>query len=487
MDANRHRATYLRSKISGSDALAFFGAFALGLVTVLAACGGGGASPGGTTSGGTSTSGAPTADGGAGACTACIQNSDCGGDLCAQVAGDLDCAHACPNGNECSADSACLSVAGADGTSESVCVPRVDACGSSGGLDASAPPTETCGSLVGPDVKAACHCSAKNGSCQPNGCYGGWWCDTASSKCLAPPATCTVAPDGGPPVSLGPTPNGTVGPNGGSVSRLYFAVVGDTRPPTINDTSGYPTSTITTIYSDLEALAPRPSFAVATGDYVFASPGNSEAATQLDLYLGARAKFSSVVFPALGNHECTGAVTSNCGPGTKDGLTTNYQAFVNKMLQPIGQTKPNYEIDIGASDGSWTSKFVFVAGNAWTSDDATWLDGVLAKPTTYTFIVRHEPKEASQAPGCSGSEAIMAKHPHTLALVGHTHTYGRTGQRQVTIGNGGAPLVSGTSYGFALLQQRTDGAIQVDMINYETGATDPSFRFAVHADGTDAP
>jgi predicted phosphodiesterase len=193
------------------------------------------------------------------------------------------------------------------------------------------------------------------------------------------------------------------------------------------------------------------------------------------------------MFPAMGNHECTGATTSNCGPGTADGITNNYTAFTTKLLAPLGKSSPNYVIAVNAIDGAWTSKLVFVAGNAWTSSDATWLDGVLSQPTTYTFIVRHEPAAASNAPGCSGSEAIMKKHPYTLAIVGHTHTYGKTGARQVTIGNGGAPLTGGVNYGYGLVQQRNDGAIQVDMVDYGTGQPDLGFRFAVKPDGSPAP
>ena len=203
----------------------------------------------------------------------------------------------------------------------------------------------------------------------------------------------------------------------------------------------------------------------------------------------ARGGFSNVVFPAMGNHECTGATASNCGPGTTDGVTNNYTEFLSQMLSPIGQSSPSYVININASDSSWTSKFVFIGANAWTSTTASWLDSALAVPTTYTFIVRHEPKEACSGgpPGCSGSEAIMANHPYTLAIVGHTHTYGKTGPKQVTIGNGGAPLTGGANYGFGLLQQRADGAIQVDMVDYSTGGADTSFRFAVNADGSAAP
>jgi hypothetical protein len=287
-------------------------------------------------------------------------------------------------------------------------------------------------------------------------------------------------------VDAGGPVTGTVGANGGTVSRLLFAVVGDTRPPVINDTSGYPTQVITKIWQDIEAVSPRPPFAVSTGDYMFASASGSESGPQMDLYLSARSGYTGIAFPTMGNHECTGSVTSNCGQGNADGVTNNYQTFLSKLLAPLGKTSPNYSVEIDASDGSWTSKFVFVAGNAWSSTDATWLDGVLAKPTTYTFIVRHEPRAAS-SPGESGSEAVMANHPYTLAIVGHTHTYGKTGPKQVTIGNGGAPLTGGASYGFGLIQQRSDGAIQVDMIDSTTGQPDTSFRFALKPDGTPAP
>jgi hypothetical protein len=108
----------------------------------------------------------------------------------------------------------------------------------------------------------------------------------------------------------------------------------------------------------------------------------------------------------------------------------------------------------------------------------------MSQPTTYTFIVRHEPKAASTAPGCSASEAVMAKHPYTLAIVGHTHTYGKTGPKQVTMGNGGAPLTGGATYGYGLITQRANLSIQVDMINYQTGKPDTNFRFALKPDGS---
>jgi hypothetical protein len=281
-----------------------------------------------------------------------------------------------------------------------------------------------------------------------------------------------------------------VNPGGGNVSRLYFVVVGDTRPANIDDTSGYPTPIITKIFQDVQALNPRPLFGVSTGDYMFASTTGGQAATQLDLYVNARAGFSGTMFPAMGNHECTGWTNSNCGAGNSDGVTDNYTQFLTKVLQPLGQSKPYYSLRIDSSTGAWTAKFVFVAANAWDSAQSTWLSGVLAQQTTYTFVIRHEAASANTAPGVTPSEQIMAQYPYTLAIVGHAHQYNKSGPKEVIIGNGGAPLTSMGSpvgYGFALVQQRADNAIQVDMIDYMTGQSDTGFRFAVNPDGSAAP
>jgi hypothetical protein len=203
--------------------------------------------------------------------------------------------------------------------------------------------------------------------------------------------------------------------------------------------------------------------------------------------LAARARYSGTLFPALGNHECTGATTSNCGPGTANGTTLNYTNYMSRMLGPIHQPNPYYAINVTAADGTWTSKFVFIAANAWTPTQSAWLSTTLAMPTTYTFVIRHEPAAATTAPGVPESEKIMAQYPYTLAIVGHTHTYGKTGARQITVGNGGAPLTGGVNFGYGLVGQRPDGALQIDMIDYVTGQPDLKFRFALKADGAVTP
>jgi hypothetical protein len=275
------------------------------------------------------------------------------------------------------------------------------------------------------------------------------------------------------------------GTTGGMLDTLSFAIVGDTRPPNEDDTAGYPTAIITKIWQDVEAASPRPAFAVTTGDYMFANTTGNQQDPQLKLYLGARAAFSGVTFPAMGNHECTGATASNCGTGNTNGLTTNYTVFLSEMLKPLGLTLPYYTVNVSSTTpGAWTAKIVYIAANAWDATQSSWLDGELAKPTTYTFVVRHESSETSGVTGVTDSDPIIAKYPYTLKIVGHSHTYQyRQSSREVIVGNGGAPLTGGVNYGYVIAQQRaSDGAIVFQSYDYMSNAVVQTF--AVKADGT---
>jgi hypothetical protein len=275
------------------------------------------------------------------------------------------------------------------------------------------------------------------------------------------------------------------GPGGGKLAELRFAVVGDTRPANLDDTANYPTAVITTIWQDVEAEVPRPAFAVTTGDYMFASTTGAEQAPQLDAYLGARAAYQGLVYPALGNHECTGYTASNCGAGAVDGITPNYTQYLTRLLAPVGEARPYFAERFAATDGGWTAKLVFVAPNAWTDTQAWWLDAILGEPTTYTFVIRHEDHFA-KAPGVVPSNAIIAKHPVTLTIVGHNHTYDHDiSNREVIIGNGGAPLTTGLDYGYVIVDRRVDGTIEVRSLDYQTRALVDAF--AVTADGAPAP
>jgi calcineurin-like phosphoesterase family protein len=428
------------------------------------------------------------------ACSSCLTDSDCpGGGVCAQYGGDSYCADPCASGS-CLDTSSCMTLSTSRGEQARVCIPLVDPCGApaqpepdAGGPAASG----MCGPLAAPTTAAQCTCGAGM-TCAPNGCYGGWWCNTETNRCQQPPSPSSCSPDGGTGATFDagphpapiPLPRGTVTGTGAALSELRFAIVGDTRPASPDDTPGYPSPIIARIWADVQSEAPP--FAVTTGDYIFATPGRGQVEPQLDLYLDARAGYAGWVFFALGNHECNGRTASNCGPGNPDGVTDNYQGFLARMAATAGATEPFFTARFSAADGSWTAKFVFIAANAWTDDQGTWLDAELSKPTTYTFVVRHESSKADEAPGVTPSAQIMAMHPYTLLLAGHTHTFDyHPGRREVIVGNGGAPISGSVNYGYVIASRRADGAIHFAAKDYVTRT--PFREFSVNADGTPAP
>jgi hypothetical protein len=266
-----------------------------------------------------------------------------------------------------------------------------------------------------------------------------------------------------------------------SSGDLRFAIVGDTRPPSPDDTSGYPTAIITKIYQDIEAESPAIPFAISTGDYMFSYTA-STVMPQLSLYMTARGGYSGVQYPAMGNHECNTATDGNCGNGS---ATANMTGFISVMLSPINQTKPYYTENFAADDNSWTAKFVFIACNAWDSTQASWLQTELAKTSTYTFVVRHEGTNAVSQTPCNASQATIDAHPLTLLIVGHTHTYSHyASTKEIVVGIGGAPLTSGTNYGYAVVTRNTDGTLSIGVYDYKTHATLDTFK--INASGAAA-
>jgi hypothetical protein len=333
-------------------------------------------------------------------------------------------------------------------------------------------------------VAIACGSGAQQASDTTTGSGAG--ASTSSSSGATTGASSSSS--GGTTSSSGSSSSGATGVTGvvgNTLDALSFSIVGDTRPPITDDTAGYPTPIITTIWKDIAAASPPVAFGVGTGDYMFAL---NQASQQLALYNGARAAFKGLFFPAMGNHECSwlGLTTSNCGPGNADGTTANYTTFLSTMLAPFKVDAPYYTVDIASSSASatsWTAKMVFIAANAWDVTQATWLGEQLAKPTTYTFVIRHESVNANTAPGVTPSEAILAKYPWTLKIVGHTHTYQYSAtDREVMVGNGGAPLSGTVNYGYTIARQRADGAIVFNSYDYMTNAVVDTF--AVKADGT---
>jgi Calcineurin-like phosphoesterase len=369
------------------------------------------------------------------ACPPCQMDSDCAkgapASKCGQFAGDTYCAPDCSAGQACPADRACTAVADSNGAALKVCIPTTNVCG--------------------PAMQSTSSSSSS----------------ASASSASASSASASSGAGGGP---------SAIEPTGGTIPTLDFAIVGDTRPPNEGDAAGYPTAVITKIWQDVEAHSPRPAFAVTTGDYMFASSTSQQSVPQLGLYLTARQSFLNVVFPAMGNHECTGATASNCGQGNANGITVNYTNFLALMLQPLGQSLPYYTIDINGVNDAWTAKFVFIACNAWDATQSAWLTAELAKPTTYTFAVRHEGSDATTAPCVKPSGTILRANPLTLLIAGHTHTFTYyPGQKQVIVGNGGAPLTGSVNYGYVIGEQQPNGMIQFKEYDYATNVAQMTF------------
>jgi hypothetical protein len=249
-------------------------------------------------------------------------------------------------------------------------------------------------------------------------------------------------------------------PGGGAGQRLTFAVVGDVRPAEENDSAQYPAEIVAANFTLMQANGAQ--LVIGTGDYMFAST-TAAVATQIDQLLAAEANFAGPVYHAMGNHECRGATASNCPRGDE---TANVRSFMSRLL-PRDVTTPFYRVDLDTPFGK--AKLVLIAANAWSDTQATWLETQLAQTTPFTFIVRHEPAEVSEAPGVDPSEAIIARHPYTLVLLGHSHRYRRLDARHLISGNGGAPLTGHGGFGFVLIRQQRDGRFTATEIDEATG------------------
>jgi glycine/D-amino acid oxidase-like deaminating enzyme len=218
---------------------------------------------------------------------------------------------------------------------------------------------------------------------------------------------------------------------------------------------------------------------------VYVDDNGLETDPQLDRYLAARAAYLGPLFPALGNHECATATTSNCGPGSTSGTPRSYTTYLRRMVEPLGVSTPYYLVRVTPRTGDWTAKIVVVAANAWSSAQATWLEAALAEPTTYTFVTRHTPDREDRAPGGPPSKEIIDRYPRTMLLVGHSHSYDRLAQRELLVGNGGAPATGSAPYGYVIARRRDDGAIEFSAHRWDNRQRFD--QFAVWADGSSAP
>jgi hypothetical protein len=421
-------------------------------------------------------------------CRPCVTSNDCSppAGVCTQYDNSDYCAAPCTEGS-CPPGEACANVLAFNGDILAACVPANGNCGASAGCGtcdagtscdiatATCVPIQdggpagadagSCGTLVGPNVPSCCEsCQPDSGDCQPNGCYGGWWCNTsgsASCRCNPPPTSCGGV-DGGVDAGF---PEGNVGPDGGTVTRLYFAVLGDTRPANIDDTDNYPSAIINKIFQEIAALQPPVQFVISTGDYMFATPSGSQGPVQAALYASAAKQFNNgPLFAVMGNQECTGYSDDDCAAGTQG--NNNYTAYVSTFVTPLGYAQPYYSVPIVAADQSWTAKVVVIACNGWSDAQSDWLQTTLAQSTTYTFLARHEPL-GSDTPCQDDSDPMIMGAPYNQLFTGHTHVYAlQPSSKSAIIGNGGAPSTS--EYGFITVEQQPGGGFQVVEYDYAT-------------------
>jgi hypothetical protein len=127
-------------------------------------------------------------------CEPCTTSATCPTKaVCVQIAGDLTfCANACPNGTECDTDEVCQPLAPGNGAAPiAACAPKAGVCTPAKGPVSEGGPSDHCGTLESPTTVAGCKsCDKDDKDCQRNGCYGGWWCNTATNRCRKPPTTC---------------------------------------------------------------------------------------------------------------------------------------------------------------------------------------------------------------------------------------------------------------------------------------------------------
>ena len=278
---------------------------------------------------------------------------------------------------------------------------------------------------------------------------------------------CGVASDGstgalpGTP-DPGPVPVGSVGANGGSVERLWFATTGDTRPAKCNQTGAYPRAAIAQVASAMKAL--RVQFAVDLGDHMYVcsdqgglTPAQLDAVAQAQMaaYMTGIASGPSTWWMTLGNHECQAAFASGSACVVGGPHDANFAAYMAALRRP----QPWYANDVRTSLG--LARFVVVADDAWTAAQAAWLSSTLADADArakYTIVVRHHPVQGSRS-GRAEIVNMLRQHKYSLVLTAHEHDYqhdpdGWQG-RSAVVGLGGA----GGKWGFGTVLQNADATL----------------------------
>ncbi len=128
----------------------------------------------------------------AGRCAPCEADDACGtSGVCARLGGGSYCAALCPTGGECGDAGACSTLSTTSLAEVNACVPGGSGCDTAPNDAEADAPSVSCAGLAPPGVFAPCNaCGFQSNGCQANGCYNGWFCETARRYCEPPPASC---------------------------------------------------------------------------------------------------------------------------------------------------------------------------------------------------------------------------------------------------------------------------------------------------------
>jgi hypothetical protein len=362
-------------------------------------------------------------------CAYCLNDSQCAGTPCFQdVSGSRFCGYPC---GQCPTGYSCQTVMGTTGLQQT-CFPNNEACvPSTAGGDT-------------PDQSMP----------------------ESTSDLSFPPGAHDLATA---PRDFGGIPaGGQVGPQGGSVDRLFFGFTGDTRPAQCGDV--YPTMVIQNIYTLMKGDGVQ--FAIDQGDHMFncgsGQSAFSGAKQQMNDYVTAAALLGKTVFMTMGNHECTGESQSLCALSSYGG-NPNYTAFMD-ALAPVS-SKPYYRFDVMTKTG--LAVFLVVADDTWDATQQQWLTTQLTDADTrakYTFVSKHHPDGNTDHPEFQQIYNLVRQHKYTLFLTGHSHLFKRQSSdpRALVIGCGGAPLAGGTFWGYGTALQGSDDRIYVTVHDQAT-------------------
>ena len=267
----------------------------------------------------------------------------------------------------------------------------------------------------------------------------------------------TPHPDGGTArpgtPDAGVVPSGSVGVDGGTVDRLWFATTGDTRPHNCDDTASYPKAAIAQIAAAMKAL--RVQFTVDLGDHMYVCDGDdAEAQTQMGYYTTAIGSGPSTWWMTMGNHEC-GSNTYPYSCFVSGAHDANFSAYMGAL----GRPQPYYSADV--QTGSGLARFVMIADDAWDAAQSAWLSSTLSDADAhakYTIVARHHPVQGTRT-GASEILNILKAHKETLILTAHNHDYEHDlsswNGRSTVVGLGGA----GYTWGFATIEQNADDTL----------------------------